>query len=265
MSRVSYAECLPNADRTSWRISDVLGDHHFDVTRRWMPAPLSGADGITCLTRAEEVKLSHVELGAYAHLLGCLEEFIAPTMMRLSRDVELDDRAAFEAVSNIATEDIKHIGLFREVRARVNAALGFPLALLPEVGRVTSVVLGKHIGAVLLLTASIESLSEQHYLTCFQDDASLDPLTRHIFKAYWLEASQHARLERLESLRVFQGMVAAEKDDAIDDFIELVLGMEGLLHVQARFDVENLLRYIRRPLAKPEQAEILAAVLAAKR
>lgn len=78
MSRVSYAECLPNADRTSWRISDVLGDHHFDVTRRWMPAPLSGADGITCLTRAEELKLSHVELGAYAHLLGCLEEFIAP-------------------------------------------------------------------------------------------------------------------------------------------------------------------------------------------
>jgi hypothetical protein len=60
-------------------------------------------------------------------------------------------------------------------------------------------------------------------------------------------------------------MAAAEKDDAIDDFIELMLGMEGLLHVQARFDVENLLRYIRRPLTKPEQAEILAAVLAAKR
>jgi hypothetical protein len=119
----------------------------------------------------------------------------------IARDVGLDDRAAFEALSNAATEDIKHIGLFREVRGRVNAALGFPLALLPEVGRVTSVVLRKHIGAVLLLTASIELLSEQHYLTCFQDDASLDPLTRHI----------------------------------------------------------------RRPLAKPEQGEILAAVLAAKR
>ena len=265
MSGVCSAECLSNTARTSWRISEVLGDHHFDVTRRWLPAPLSGADGIACLTRAEEVKLSQVELGAYAHLLGCLEEFIAPTMMRLARDVELDNRAAFEVLSGVATEDIKHIGLFREVRARVNGALGFPLALLPEVRRVTSVVLSKHVGAVLLLTASTELLSEQHYLTCFQEDASLDSLTRRIFKAYWLEASQHARLVHRESLRVFQGMAAAERDEAIDDFIELMLGMEGLLHVQARFDVENLLRYIRRPLVKREQTEILAAVLAAKR
>jgi hypothetical protein len=265
MSRVSYAECLPVADRANWRISDILGDHQFDVTRRWLPAPLSGADGIACLTRTEELKLSHVELGAYAHVLGCLEEFMAPTMMRLARNVELEDRAGFEALASVATDDIKHVGLFREIRARVNAALGFPLALLPEVGRVTSVVLSKHIGAVLLLTASISLLSEQHYLMCFQEDVTLDPLTRKIFKAYWRETSQHARLEHLETLRMFQAMTAPERDDAINDFVELMLGMEGLLQVQARFDVQNLLRYIRRPLANLEQAEILAAVLTAKR
>jgi hypothetical protein len=41
--------------------------------------------------------------------------------------------------------------------------------------------------------------------------------------------------------------------------------MEGLLHIQARLDVENLQRCIWRRLEKSEQAEILAAVLAAKR
>ena len=91
------------------------------------------------------------------------------------------------------------------------------------------------------------------------DDTALDPLTRHIFESHWREESQHARLDHVETLRAFRGLTLAEQERAIDDFIDLITGMDGLLHTQARLDVENLQRCIWRRLDEVEQAEILAA------
>ena len=43
MSAYSYAECLQNSYRVNWKIADVVGGRHFDATRPWLPAGLSGA------------------------------------------------------------------------------------------------------------------------------------------------------------------------------------------------------------------------------
>jgi hypothetical protein len=262
---ITYAEELSATEQRPSVIDEVIGNRHFDLSRRWLPVRLSGADRVACLTPAEKVKLTHVELGAYAHLFACLEEFIAPTMKTVARGLEQDDRAAADALDTCAATELKHMNLFREIRARVDAALGLPLTLLPDAQKIVGVVLSRHPAAVLLLTAAIEWLSQQHYLTCFVDDTALDPLTRHIFESHWREESRHARLEHAETLRAFRGLTLAEQEQAIDDFIDLITGMEGLLHIQARLDVENLQRCIWRRLEKSEQAEILAAVLAAKR
>ena len=56
-----------------------------------------------------KIKLSHVEMGAYAHLFGFVEEFIAPKMERLALDFEVDTRDAFDALANFASEEVKHI------------------------------------------------------------------------------------------------------------------------------------------------------------
>jgi len=244
MSAYSYADCLQKSYRVNWKIADVVGGRHFDGARRWLPARLSGADRIGCLTPSEKVKLTHVEMGAYAHLFGFVEEFIAPKMLTLARDFEIDQREAFDALTNFAAEEVKHMNLFREVRGCVDSALGFSLALLPGAPEVARVVLSKHTGAVLLLTAAIEWLTQLHYLSCFQTDDELDPFTKHIFKSHWLEESQHAR---------------------IDDLIELVGAVDGLLQTQARLDVDNLQACLWRRLGMAERQEIEAAVLAAKR
>ena len=70
-------------------------------------------------------------MGAYAHLFGYVEEFIAPTMVTTRARLRPHHRDAFDALTNFAAEEVKHMTLFREVRAGVDAALGFPLALLP--------------------------------------------------------------------------------------------------------------------------------------
>ena len=261
----TYVAGQPAIEQTQGRIDKVIGDRHFDLSRRWLPVRLSGADRVACLSPAEKVKLTHVELGAYAHLFACLEEFIAPAMSGLARGLEDEDPATADALASCAADELKHVTLFREIRARVDDALGLPLTLLPEAGKVASVVLSRHPAAVLLLTAAIEWLSQLHYLNCFVDDAALDPLTRHIFESHWREESQHARLEHAQTVLAFRKLTIVEQERAIDDFIDLVTGVEGLLHVQARLDVENLQRCIWRRLEKSEQAEILSAVLAAKR
>jgi hypothetical protein len=261
----SYAECLENSYRVNWKIGDVLGGRAFDRARPWLPARLSGAPAVRCLGEDEKIKLTHVEMGAYAHLFGFVEEFIAPKVVSLARDFELEDRAAFDALTNFAAEEVKHMTLFREVRALVDGAVGFPLALLPGASDVARAVLGKHTGAVMLLTAAIEWFTQAHYLSCFRDDTALDPFTKHIFKAHWLEESQHARLDNLETLRAFEHVSESEGDQAIDDLIGLVGAVDGLLQQQSALDVQNLARYLGHPLSPADGEEIYDAVLAAKR
>ena len=265
MSTYSYADCLQKSYRINWKVGDVIEAGHFDRARRWLPARLSGAGRIPGLTAGERLALSQVEMGTYAHLFGYVEEFIAPKMAALARDFELDQREAFDALVNFAAEEIKHMTLFRELRGVVDDAVGFPLQLLPGERDVARAVLAKNTGAVLLLTAAIEWMTQAHYLTCFKDDETLDPYTRHIFKSHWLEESQHARMDHLETLRAFKGMNAMEKDQAIDDLIALVGAVDGLLQTQTGFDVENFERLLDRSLDKARRAEVTAGLLAAKR
>jgi hypothetical protein len=248
-----------------WHPHAPFGERQFDVMRPWLPAQLSSVDRLACLNPGEALKLSHVEFGAYAHLLGCLGEFVVPTMLTRARRLASDEYEASAALASAATTESKHIGLFREARSRVNDALGFALALLPETRRVTDVVLGKHPAAVLLLTACIHAVAEHHGLLRVEDDASLDPLARQILASYWRDTARPAHRVQLETIRVFEDLPLVGKDDAIDHFVELVIGIEALLPVQARYDVENLRRYIRRPLDGAEQLEILDAVTEAKR
>jgi hypothetical protein len=265
MATYTYADCLQNSYRVNWKISDVLGGQQFDLSRTWLPARLSGAGAVTTLSPAEKIKLTHIEMGAYAHLFGFVEEFIAPKMVTLARDFEIENREAFDALTNFAAEEVKHMTLFREIRGLVDEAVGFPLALLSGQKDVARAVLSKSTGAVLLLTAAIEWFTQLHYLTCFKDDETLDPFTRHIFKCHWLEESQHARMDHLETLRAFDSMSDAERDRAIGELVELVGAVDGLLEHQAGLDVDNFERYLGRTLGSPVRQEVHARVLDAKR
>lgn len=180
----TYAECLQNSYRVNWKIGDVVDGRRFDMSRRWLPAQLSGADAVASLSADEKTKLSHVEMGAYAHLFGFVEEYIAPKMLGLAQDFQIDHRDAFDALTNFAAEEVKHMALFRELRGRIDETLGFPLALLPGAKDVARTVLSKSNAAVLLFTDATEWMTLLHYLSCFKDNEALDPFTRHIFKAH---------------------------------------------------------------------------------
>jgi hypothetical protein len=265
MPTYSYARCLANAYKVNWRIEEVLGERRFDATKRWLPLRLSGAAHAPALDADERRKLTHVEMASYAHLFAYVEEFIAPKVTELSQDFRIERREVFDALANFAAEEVKHMNMFRQLRDRVNAALGFEARLLGDQAATARYVLSKSTGAVLLLTACIEWLTQLHYTAAFAEDAALDPFTKHVFHAHWLEESQHAQMDHLETLRAFAQLDETERDRAIDELIELVGAVDGLLQVQAGYDLENFARYLGRELAPLEREELESALLAAKR
>jgi len=265
MPPYTYAGCLENAYKVNWRIEDVLGGRAFDSTKRWLPKSLSGAAHARCLDEDERRKLTQVEMAAYAHLFGYVEEFIAPKISSLAQDFEVEGREAFDALTNFAAEEVKHMNLFRQIRRMVDETLGFETELLGGQAETARFVLSKSTGAVLLLTAVIEWFTQRHFQEAFRDDDTLDPFTKDIFRAHWVEESQHAKMDHLETLRAFEGMDAAARDRAIDELIELVGAVDGLLQKQAGFDVNNLARHLDRELTSEETEEVYQGVLAAKR
>jgi hypothetical protein len=60
-------------------------------------------------------------------------------------------------------------------------------------------------------------------------------------------------------------MSADRRDRAIDDLIELVAAVHGLLEQQAAHDVDNLERSLDRTLPAADRREVQRAVMAAKR
>jgi hypothetical protein len=204
-------------------------------------------------------------MAAYAHLFAYVEEFIAPKMLTLAKDHQLTERDAFDALTNFAAEEVKHMNLFREVRRRVDTALGFEAALIGGETETARLVLSKSTGAMLLLTAAIEWFTQLHFKDAMQDDQGLDPLTRRVFRAHWQEEAQHAKIDHLETLRAFGVMTMPERDAAIDDLIALVAGVDGLLQEQSRLDVANFERLRGRALAPAQREEVGREVLRAKR
>lgn len=265
MPTYSYARCLQNAYKVNWRIDDLLGDRSFDVSKNWLPSALSGSAFVTCLDEDEKRKLTHVEMASYAHLFGYVEEFIAPKVTELAQDFAVDQRIAFDALTNFAAEEVKHMNMFRRLRDRVNATLGIETRLLGDQAATARYVLSKSSGSVLLLTACIEWFTQLHYTAAFADNGELDEFTKDVFRAHWQEESQHAQMDHLETLRCFEKLDGAGRDAAVDDLIELVGAVDGLLQQQTGFDVDNLADYLGRAFTQQERDELFAGILRAKR
>jgi len=265
MSAYSYSDCLKNAYAVNWRIEDIVGGRAFDTSRRWLPPALSATARLARLDENDRRRLTQVEMAAYSHLFAYVEEFIAPKMLTLAKDHQLVERDAFDALTNFAAEEVKHMNLFREVRLMVDEALGFETALVGGQTETARFVLSKSTGAMLLLTAAIEWFTQLHFKDAMRDDEGLDALTRRVFRAHWQEEAQHAKMDHLETLRAFGGMTEAEKDTAIDHLIELVGGVDGLLQQQSGLDVENFERLRGSPLDAATREEVGREILRAKR
>jgi hypothetical protein len=130
---------------------------------------------------------------------------------------------------------------------------------------VARAVLGKSTWAVLALTLDIELFTQVHYRQSIDPDSGLSALFKDVFLFHWKEESQHAILDELEWVRHDAALTAEQRDRSVDEFIELVAAVDGILQAQANADAGYFTAKCGRTVPTIEAGAIEAAFLKAYR
>ncbi len=244
---------------------DVIRGRTFDFTKKFLPNGLSKVDRLVFLSAAEQRLLSQVQGRTYANMFGLVERFIAAKVLEISRDHWLGDQKALEALVRFTDEEIKHQEMFRRIEEMIGAGMPAGYSFVPEPNAVASVVLSKSNWAVLGLTCFIELFVLAHYRESIDRDDNLSELWKDVFLFHWREESQHAILDELEWVRADAKLAPAERDQAVNELIELVGAVDGILQAQAEADADYFLKIAGRTFSFGEAAEVRTCILAAYR
>ncbi len=136
---------------------------------------------------------------------------------------------------------------------------------LPQPNEVAQVVLTKSTWAVLGLTLNIEMFTQVHYKESIEPDDQLSGLWRDVFHFHWKEESQHAVMDELEWVREDGKLSSVERDRAVNELIELVAAVDGILQAQAKHDTEYFIASCARALTGDERDRIGRTILGAYR
>ena len=128
--------------------------------------------------------------------------------------------------------------------------------LIPGREDVAGVVLGTSPLTALLLTSMIEWFTQLHYVEHVRDRGELDGLFRDILRFHWIDESRHARLDTLLIDEVAADLTADQREQAIDELLELGGAVDGLLAQQVELDIDALARAAGRTFTDAERDEI---------
>ena len=261
-----YAKCIEVSKRIRWDIDqDVIRNRGFDLNQRFLPDGLSRVGELEFLTPAERRLISQIQGRTYANMFGLVERFIGAKVLEVSRDHWLGDQTALEALVRFSDEELKHQELFRRLERMAAAGMPEGYSFLPQPNEVARAVLGKATWAVLALTCHIELFTQAHYRSSIAPETQIDPLWKDVFLYHWREESQHAILDELEWQREDARLTAEERERAVDDLIDLVAAVDGILTVQAAADTHYFLAVAGRVFDGDQVTRLQATVLKAYR
>jgi hypothetical protein len=261
-----YARCIKASKRVRWDIDeDVIRGRGFDGSQKYLPDGLSLVSEFTTLASDEKRFVSQIQGRTYANIFGLVERFITAKVLEVSHDHWLGDQSALEALVRFSDEELKHQELFRRIDHLIGETLpaGYRFDVDPDA--VAGVVLGKSTWAVLALTLHIELFTQLHYRQSIEPDGELSELFKDVFLHHWKEESQHAILDELEWRRHDAGLTAGERDRGVDEFIELVGAVDGILQAQAAADTAYFAARCGRAVEEPETRSIGVGFLRAYR
>jgi hypothetical protein len=261
-----YEKCIEKSRQIRWHIDrDVFRGRQFDFADSFLPEGLSKVGELPFVTPADRRLMSQIQGRTYANIFGLVERFINAKVLELSRDHWLGDQKALEALVRFSDEELKHQEMFRRIERMIGQGMpaGYQLMLDPD--EVARAVLGKSTWAVLALTCHIELFTQAHYRQSIEPQPDLSPLFKDVFLYHWKEESQHAILDELEWLREDARLTAAQRDQSVNDFIDLVGAVDGLLQVQSGADVSYFLATCTTAYDSQQAAALRAGVLRAYR
>jgi len=253
----NYEATLASSLRAQWQLDDVLrADQDLDFTRNFMPESLARTAVLENLNPLEQRVLNQISAHQYLCIFGVVEEFILPFLVDHARPHLLGDDWRVRAILNFASEEAKHIHLFK--RYHQAFVRGFPVEcqMIGPSEAIGAEILKHDPLAVGLVILMIEWMTQQHYLGSIRDNGDIDPLFKSLMKHHWMEEAQHAKLDTLIVDALAVGRTEEQIDKAIDEFFEIGGFLDDGLKMQAEFNLNALEKAIGR---KVEDREALLA------
>ena len=261
-----YARCIEVSKRIRWEIEkDVIRGRSFDQAQKFLPDGLAKVGELDFLTGAEKRLLNQVQGRTYANIFGLVERFINAKVLEVSRDHWLGNQTALEALIRFSDEELKHQEMFRRIDRLMDDAMPDGYVFTPQPNDVAAAVLSKSTWAVLGLTCHIELFTQAHYQQSIEPDSELSELYKDVFLFHWREESQHAVLDELEWRRENERLSEGERDQAVDDLIDLVVAVDGILQMQSDADANYFCMIAGRSFATVERERIRQSLLRAYR
>ena len=261
-SNYSYQDALEASVRIGWRVEDIIGgEKRLDFAKPFMPESLAQAKRIPFLTPAEQIILNQIRGHEYLAMFGLVEEFILPYVVDHARSQLSSDDYRVRALLQFASEEAKHIHLFKQFRKEFEEGFGSKCDFIGPAEDVKRFVLSHSPLGVGIAILHIEWITLRHYIEGVKDNQDLDQQFKSLLKNHWLEESQHTKLDTLIVEALAEACTEKETDQAFQEYAEIGAFLDNGIKQQAEFDVESFVDATGRKLSKAERNELTAAVL----
>jgi hypothetical protein len=242
-----YARAVRASKAIRWDIdTDVIRGRHFDLSEKYLPDGLTLVQEFDGLSESEARFVSQIQGRTYANVFGLVERFITAKLIEIGGQHALGDQNALGALVRFSDEELKHQALFRRIEEMMGEVMppGYRFDVDPDA--VARAVLAKRTWAVLLLTTHIELFVQNHYRQSIEPDAALSELFKDVFLFHWRDEVQHVVLDELELKRLDATLSDDERGRAVDDFVGLVVAVDGILQAQAKADAGYFIEHCGR-------------------
>ena len=254
-----YPAILAASTRAAWQIDDVIGPGaEFDFSRPFLPESLARTDELTMLSPQEQLTLNHIRAHDYLCMFGVVEEFILPFLMdHIQGELKSGDDARIRALLQFASEEAKHIELFKRFRETFAGQFGHECEIIGPPEAIAKVVLGHAPLSVALLILMVEWMTQEHYVGSVRGQTELDPLFANLLRCHWIEEAQHAKLDTLIVEAIAAPMSGARIHGAVNGLLAIGAYLDTGLRKQAELNLDALERVMGRTLGRADRVKLI--------
>ena len=255
----NYQETLAASAKVNWRIEDIIGaDKRLDFTKPFMPESLARVERLDFLSKEEKILVNQIRGYGYLYTFGVVEEFILPFVLDHARPHLNEDDYRTRALLQFASEEAKHIHLFRKFAEEFKAGFVTYCETIGPPEEIGKAVLAHSALGVALVILGIEWMTQQHYVESVRDNEDLDPQFKSLLRHHWMEEAQHTKLDTLMVQALTDNASATAIEKGISDYAAIGALIDGGIPPQVEFDLQAFQRAAGRNLSEAEQEQFRA-------
>ena len=253
-----YRDTIVASLKVNWRIEDIIGgDKRLDFSKPFMPESLARVSGLSFLSEGEKRVLNQIRGHAYLAIFGLAEEFILPFVIDHVRPSLDDDDYRVRAFLQFASEEAKHIQLFKIFSQEFTANFGTECKVIGPPSEIAKEILSHEPLGIALAILHIEWMTQRHYIESVRDDRDLDAQFKSLLKNHWLEEAQHAKLDSRMVETLAAAMSPQMIERGVDEYLEIGSFLDGGVLQQTMFDLEAFELATGRILNQEEREEFI--------